>query len=119
MTRFIIKPILIGIFFGAAAFFAPFFLIKAILFFMFIGFIFRMFSWRRRWGQWYQYQTVFTDKVRNMSEEEYSSFKNKMNNCNQHYYSGCGDYYNRWHCDNRGNENSNTDSKKENNSENK
>jgi hypothetical protein len=81
MTRSILKPIIAGILLGTAAFFMPFFILKAILFIFIIGTIFRAIMWRRHyWGKW-QY-IAYTDKIRNMSEEEYKEFKDKMNNWN-------------------------------------
>lgn len=102
MKRSIFGPIIFGIIFGAAAFFAPFFFLKAIFFFMIIGFIMRMFWWRRHaWHYGYQYQTIFADKIRSMSEEEYAEFKNKFNACNHHYNSWCDNRYYNHDC--RGN----------------
>ncbi|MCE3227242.1 MAG: hypothetical protein K0S32_1793 [Bacteroidetes bacterium] len=95
MKRSIFGPIIFGILFGAAAFFAPFFLLKAVFFLMIVGFIFRMFWWRRRaWHYGYHYQLAYAEKVRNMSEEEFSQFKNKFRDCNGYYNRGCyGDHY--------------------------
>jgi len=93
MKRSVLKPILFGVLFGAAAFFAPFFLLKAVFFFLIIGAIWRLFWWRRGWHG-YHYQMVMADKIRSMSEEEYNEMKKKFNDCNQHYYNrGCGSYY--------------------------
>jgi hypothetical protein len=91
MNRSILKPILFGVLFGAAAFFVPFMLIKMILFLMIISFIFRMFWWGGR-GHRMHYQFAYADKIRNMSEEEYTAFKSNVNKghcC--HHYGHCDD----------------------------
>jgi len=49
----------------------PWFLLKTIFFFMFIGFIFRMIWWRGySWGRWnnygHQYKVAMADKIRNI-----------------------------------------------------
>ncbi|MGZ3884729.1 MAG: hypothetical protein ACXVP0_11470 [Bacteroidia bacterium] len=98
MKRSIFKPIVFGILFGAAAYFAPFFLIKGILFFTFIGFIFRMIWWRGyHWGSHMRYQMVMADKIRSMSEDEYNALKNKFSNFEgRHYGRGCyGGHWNK------------------------
>jgi predicted membrane protein len=89
MNRGIIKSVIGGALIGTAAFFAPFFLIKTVLFFFIIGSIFRMIFWRRmyHWGRPQMYMAM-ADKVRNMSEEEYTEMKNKMNNWEQDCYHG-------------------------------
>jgi hypothetical protein len=96
MKRSILKPVAFGILFGAAAFFAPFFLIKGFFFFLFIGFVFRMIWWRGyRWGHHFRYQMVMADKIRSMSDEEYNELKNKLNDCDNHY-SGRGCHGRGW-----------------------
>lgn len=90
MKKSIIKPIAFGVMFGAAAFFMPFFLIKAIFFLMFISFIFKMFWWRRGGHMGMQYQVLYADKIRSMSEEEYTTFKNNVQHnhcCHNHGYN--------------------------------
>lgn len=95
MKRSIFKPIVFGVLFGAAVFFMPFMLLKFIFFFMFIGAIFRMFAWRRFRHGGMSYHAMYADKIRSMSEEEYSEFKNKTQDCYNHYnYRGCHNYYN-------------------------
>jgi hypothetical protein len=99
MKRSIFGPIVFGILFGAAAFFAPFFLLKAVFFLMIIGFIFRMFWWRRQaWYYGQHYRMAYIDKVRKMSDEEYSEFKNKFSDCRGYHYRGCYDSE-RYSCD--------------------
>lgn len=86
MKRTIFKPILAGILLGAAAFFMPLLLLKAVFFFLIIGFILRSILWRRYHRGAYLYVNS-ADKIRNMSEEEYTDFKNKMKNsfdCESH-----------------------------------
>lgn len=81
MRYSIFRPIIFGIMIGAALFFTPFFALKVLLFVLIIGAIFRMFSWRRyHWRG--QYYTVYADRIRSMSEEEYKAFKEKMNRWN-------------------------------------
>ncbi len=95
MNRGIIKSVIGGILIGTAAFFAPFLLIKTLLFFFIIGAIFRMIFWRRM----FHYarpmmQTAYADKIRNMSEEEFTAFKSKMNEMHRHcYHNRCGNHY--------------------------
>jgi hypothetical protein len=77
MKTSLLKPIIFGAMFGAAAFFVPLVLLKVLFFFMVIGFIFRMLWWdggRHRM----EYYMAYTDKIRNMSNEEYESYKTKM-----------------------------------------
>lgn len=89
MNRSIFKSVIAGILLGTAAFFMPFFLLKALFFIFIISAIFRMVMWRKHyWGSW-QY-IAYSDKIRNMSEEEYNEFKNKMNKWNEHCCSGRG-----------------------------
>lgn len=89
MNRGIIKSVIGGTLIGAALFFAPFFVLKMMLFFFIIGGIFRMLFWRRmyHWGRPHMYMAM-ADKVRNMSEEEYTEMKNKMNNWQHNCYQG-------------------------------
>ncbi len=105
MKRSIFKSILVGALFGAAVYFIPFFLFKALFFFLIIGFIFRMIWWRGfRWGHRYHYQVQMADKIRSMSEDEYNALKNKMNDWNNWDHYNCGSknyrrgYYGRGGC---------------------
>lgn len=86
MNRSIFKPIVFGVLFGAAAFFVPFFLVKMIFFFMIMGLFFRMFWWGGR-GHRMQHHFAYADKIRGMSEEEYTAFKSKAgrDHCCGHY----------------------------------
>ena len=100
MKRSILKPIAFGLLFGAAAFFAPFMILKVMFFFFIIGGIMRMIFWGRYRGGGHQYYMAYADKIRGMSEDEYSEFKNtclagrqEMNNwrggCGYHRYDYC------------------------------
>lgn len=75
MSNQIIKTIVFGVVLGAALFWVPFFALKVLVFFLLFGFFFRFFGRRRYYGPtgW-----AFADKIRNMSEEEYSSFKENV-----------------------------------------
>ncbi|TKK70938.1 hypothetical protein FC093_04410 [Ilyomonas limi] len=84
----IIKPIIAGILIGAALFFMPFFFIRFILFFLIIGAIFRFFIGGRFRGYRRSFDTGFTDNIRSMSDEEYSRFKQNLNQgCGYHNYN--------------------------------
>ena len=91
-----LKPILIGIGVGIVLFALPFFLLKAALFFLIFGAIFRI-ARRLYWGshprmmysdRGYGHRSptlygtelhpAFADSIRNMSEEEYDTFRQKL-----------------------------------------
>lgn len=81
MSREILKPILIGVLLGVALFMMPFFLVRALVFFLIIGGLFRLFRGRRRMGRWQQQPELhpaFTDTIRDMSEEEYKTYRQKL-----------------------------------------
>ena len=83
-TKAIFKSIFMGLIFGSLVFFAPFFLLKTLIFFMLISFLMKMWWWRsmKHSGR---FHFRFADKVRNMSEEEYTRFKSaQYHSCN--YY---------------------------------
>lgn len=95
MMKQIFKAVALGILIGAAFFVMPFFLLKLFLFFMIIGAIFRLVwggkhkhGWHRGWGPGYQF--AMADKIRNMSDEEYTQFKNRVQNhsCGYHHHMG-------------------------------
>jgi hypothetical protein len=97
MARHIFKSILLGILIGGLFFMMPFFILKFLFFFLIIGAICKLWWGGRRWGRWQpQHYQVYTDKIRNMSDEEYATFKTKMqnNNCGYGYHNSCGNYYN-------------------------
>lgn len=84
----ILKSIGIGILIGALAFFA----FKLIITFFIIGAIMMLFR-RRRFerhgfgpGKFGGHRSAFADKIRNMDEEEYNSFKSNFENsrCRNH-----------------------------------
>lgn len=79
MTKSILKTVLFGALMGAAIFFMPRLIIGMFIFFAIMRLF--MFGRMRRYGH---YQFAFADKIRGMSEEEYSQFKNhRMQNCGQ------------------------------------
>ncbi|KOY85456.1 hypothetical protein AD998_04185 [bacterium 336/3] len=70
MVKSIFKSVLIGVLLGAMAFFVPVFLVS-----MFILFgLARLFGGKRR-EKWMYYQIRFAEKIRNMSEDEYTQFR--------------------------------------------
>jgi hypothetical protein len=89
MNRGILKALFGGAILGTALFFAPFFVLKMMLVFFIIAGLFRIMFWRRiyYWGRPHMYMAM-ADKVRNMSEAEYTEFKSKMNHWEQHGYQG-------------------------------
>ena len=77
MNKSIVKVIVVGILFGTIAFFAPFLLIKVMLFIVIAGALFRLF-WR---GRGHYGRFAMADKIRSMSDEEYTAFKNRRGRC--------------------------------------
>ena len=103
-----LKPVLIGIGVGIVLFAIPFFLIKAVLFFLIFGalvrFVGRRLYWSRYSGpgyhsrghhRWHQasygseLHPAFVDSIRNMSDEEYDTFRQKLAH-EQPSHSGTG-----------------------------
>ncbi|MFD2936450.1 hypothetical protein [Spirosoma flavum] len=89
MNNTLIKSILAGLLLGAALFVMPFFLVRLVLFFLLIGALFRLFGggrfrqgWRR--GRGYGHMPAFADRIRQMSDDEYTVFK-------QRYQGRCND----------------------------
>ena len=73
----ILKSIVIGVLFGGAAYFMPKLIIGLFLFFV----IARLIMGKKcRNGKFGTHRLAFMDKVRGMSEEEYTTFKNSMSN---------------------------------------
>ena len=73
----ILKSIVIGALFGTAAYFMPKLIIGMFLFFA----ITRLFMSKRCGkGKFGTHRLAFMDKVRSMTEEEYTNFKNSMSN---------------------------------------
>lgn len=88
MNRSILKPIVAGILIGAALFFIPFFVLRVSVAVLIIGLLFRLFA-GRSFGPGYKRHerfTRFADKVRNMTDEEYTQFKER-------FQYGCGGQY--------------------------
>ncbi len=68
---------LAGALLGGALFILPFFLLRIALFFLLIGAIFRLFRGPRQWRHRGHWRTDFTDRIRQMSDEEYTEFKQR------------------------------------------
>ena len=82
----IIRAIAIGALTGAALFFLPFFILRGVLFILFISFIIRLIAFgamRRSGWRSRGFNPMFADKIRSMNDEEYNQFKQK-------FYNGCG-----------------------------
>ncbi|MBX3256620.1 MAG: hypothetical protein KF862_20960 [Chitinophagaceae bacterium] len=77
MNRSIVKPVLAGVVIGLGLFFIPFFILRVALFLLIAGLVFRLFAGRRRrfGGPFKERRFAFADHIRNMSEEEYTQFK--------------------------------------------
>lgn len=73
----ILRPVLAGILIGAALFFMPFFVLRITVAFLIIFGLIRLFSRGRfyRGGYGRPFYPAFTDRIRNMSDEEYQRFK--------------------------------------------
>ncbi len=80
MKTSIFRSILIGVLLGLLVFITP----RLIIALLIIGAIFKL-SGKGRWrrAKFREHKMAFADKVRNMSEEEYSTFKS--NTKTQHY----------------------------------
>ena len=81
MKQQIWKSVLIGIAVGALFYFAPFFLFRGFFIFIAIALLFRFF-WFGRWshGRRTFYRGIdpeFADAIRNMSTDEYESFRKR------------------------------------------
>ena len=108
MNNTLVKSILAGLLIGAALFIMPFFLLRFVVFFLIIGALFRLFgggryrrgSWGPGWG--YRHGYAFTDRIRQMSDEEYTQFKHRSN------YGRYSTYEARKSTDNPTNEGTNT-----------
>lgn len=83
MNKHVFKSVLGGIAFGAILFFAgPFILLILLLKFIFTPFGMGRMMYRQH-GPWQggpSMRFAMADKIRSMSEEEFTQFKNKMNN---------------------------------------
>ena len=87
MYRFNAKPLLVGLGLGVLLFAIPFFLLKALLFFLVLGAAFRMLSYvrhgsRSRRGRFAPYglawHPAFADTIRSMSDEDYGTFRQQL-----------------------------------------
>lgn len=86
MTKQFLKVILAGVLAGVAIFMMPFIIIRIVIFFLIIGLIFRLVGGRRRrwgYGPWShgvdpQKRYAFAKRWHNMSANEKTSFKEKM-----------------------------------------
>ena len=92
MNNQLLKTILIGALLGAALFFLPFFILKVFVIFLLFGIFFRFFGrhrgyrgYRGPWG-W-----AYADKIRNMSDEEYATFKERMSRGRCGYHENADD----------------------------
>jgi len=84
MKTNLIKPIIVGVLLGVAVFWIPFVVVRLFLLFIIIGFIFRLFMWRRWRGNGGS-RFAFADRIRGMSDEEYIAFKqNPGQYCREH-----------------------------------
>jgi len=89
LMNILLKSILAGLLLGAALFILPFFLLRVALFALLIGALFRLVRGPRRWG--YDPRgfgrrggpgLAFADRIRQMSDEEYATFKQeRWNRC--------------------------------------
>lgn len=94
MNTNLLRSILAGVLLGAALFIMPFFLLRVILFFVIVGALVRLFGGGRfrrgRWGRrGFGYMPAFADQIRQMSDEEYSQFKQRFEQ------GSCGSYTDR------------------------
>lgn len=76
MNRQLIKTILGGALLGAALFYIPFFILKVMVIFLLFSMMFRFFGRHR--GYRGPYGWAYADKIRNMSDDEYANFKERM-----------------------------------------
>ena len=82
MNNNLLRSILAGLLLGVALFVMPFFLIRLVFFFVIIGVLFRLFGggrFRGRWGRGrrFGYMPAFADRIRQMSDSEYTTFKQR------------------------------------------
>ena len=82
MNNNLLRSILAGLLLGVALFVMPFFLIRLVFFFVIIGVLFRLFGGGRFRGGWgrgqrFGYMPAFADRIRQMSDEEYTTFKQR------------------------------------------
>jgi hypothetical protein len=83
MNNNLLRSIAAGLLLGVALFIMPFFLVRLVIFVLIVGALFRLFGGRRFWRGWgpgwgYRRDYAFTDRIRQMSDEEYSQFKQRF-----------------------------------------
>ena len=86
MNNNLIKSILAGLLLGVALFIMPFFLVRLVFFLILISVLFRLFGggrgrFRGGWGRGRGsgYMPAFADRIRQMSDDEYTQFKQRYN----------------------------------------
>jgi hypothetical protein len=80
----ILKIVVMGMLFGAAVFFVPKFLLGLFIIFALIRF---MAGRRMGQGRFMQHRIAFADKIRGMSDEEYTEFKTEMQTGKCYYHA--------------------------------
>lgn len=79
MYRHPLKPVLIGAAVGFTLFILPFFLLKAMLFMLIIGGMFKLFGNRRfHWRHRHGLHPSFADTIRHMDEATYKAFRESL-----------------------------------------
>lgn len=74
MRNSVLKTVLTGMLFGAAVFFMPKFLLGIFIIFALV----RLIAGRKMGYRFAQHRFAFADKIRGMSDEEYTTFKTDM-----------------------------------------
>ncbi|WP_461147046.1 hypothetical protein [Spirosoma pulveris] len=80
MNNNLVRSIVAGFLLGLALFIMPFFLIRLAFFLLIVGALFRLFGagrFRRGWGRGYGHMPAFADRIRQMSDAEYTEFKQR------------------------------------------
>ena len=87
MYQFNAKPLLVGLVLGVLLFAIPFFLLKALLFFLIIGAALRILGRIRYAGRYRRrrfapyglaWHPAFADTIRSMSDEDYGTFRQQL-----------------------------------------
>lgn len=87
----ILKSIVVGVALGATLFFMPFFIIGM----LFLGLFFKLMFRRKMLRHFGTHRLAFAEKIRTMSEDEFTQFKNNFASGN---FNHCG--YQRNNCNN-------------------
>lgn len=74
MKKSFLKPLIGAVLIGSAFILMPFFILRIAAFFIIGGALFRLFVKNRMKGKGF----AFADKIRSMSDDEYSEFKTKF-----------------------------------------